>query len=155
MTPATLAHTLWTTRRGVGLMVGGLMAIMGLLLYAIITSGPRDIVIYGSLVIAPERSEYCPGDIMLYPVEVVIDADDVPVILRVNEAWYREADGVTLRVTATSYELPILRPVNVNATARRVVPDLAPGVYWLDHISVNGRAEAYTVGPVTVKDCTE
>lgn len=153
MTPATLVHTLWTTRRGVGALVGLLMIVIGLLLYAIVASAPTQVVQYGSAVIAPERSEYCPGETMTYPVTVTVHEQDVPVILYVAEAWYRERDGITLQSTAISYQMPILRPVTVQANAHRIVPDLAPGVYWLDHMSENGRAEAYTVGPVTIKDC--
>lgn len=153
MTPATLAHTLWTTRRGVGALVGLLMAVIGLLLYAIVTSAPAQIVEYGAAVIAPDRSEYCPGETMTYLVTVTVHEWDVPVILEIVEAWYRERDGVTLQTTAVSRRIPVLRPVTVQANAQRTVLDLAPGVYWLDHINENGSAQAYTVGPVTILDC--
>jgi hypothetical protein len=158
MTPTTLArkaaHTMWTTRRGVGILVGLLMVIIGLLLYAIITSGPAQVVEYGSTVIAPDQGAYCPGETMTYPVTVSVFEHDLPVTLEVNEVWWRERDGLTLQSTARVYKLPLLRPVNVQATARRTVPDLEPGVYWFDHISENGRTEAYTVGPVTIKECS-
>ena len=90
---------------------------------------------------------------MTYPVSVVVLEHELPVVIDVAEAWYREADGITLQSTGRSYQLPVLRPVNVQTMARRTVPDLAPGVYWLDHISENGRVESYTVGPVTIKNC--
>jgi len=129
------------------------MVTIGLLLYAIITSGPAQVVEYGSTVIAPDQGEYCPGEAMTYPVTVIVHEHELPVILYVTEAWYRETDGITLQSTARVYQLPLLRPVNVQATARRTVPELAPGIYWFDHISENGRIEAYTVGPVRIKDC--
>jgi hypothetical protein len=108
---------------------------------------------YGATVIAPEQAEYCPGDAMRYPVNVRVLGADLPVIWHVVEAWQREG-GVVLQSTAVSYEIPLVRPLDVSATAARFVPDLAPGVYWLNHVAQNGETTAYTVGPVTVKaDC--
>lgn len=156
MTPATLAHrvahTIWTTRRGVGVLVGLLMAIIGLLLYAVLTASPAQVVEYGATIIAPERGEYCPGEIMRYPVQVSVGASDLPVIWRITEAWQRDS-GVIVTETARSWELPIVRPLDVQATATRTVPALAPGMYWLNHVAQNGETTAYTVGPVTVRNC--
>jgi len=152
MTPAMLAQRMWTTRRGVGALVGLLMAVIGLLLYAILTMAPAQMVEYGSQVIQPERSAYCPGETMRYPVRVSVRGVDLPVIWHVVEAWQREG-GVVLQSTAVSYEIPLVRPLSIDATASRTVPDLAPGVYWLNHVAQSGEATAYTVGPVTIQDC--
>lgn len=152
MTPAILAHKIWTTRRGVGALAALLMALIGVLLYLIITASPPRIVEYGSTIIEPDRAGYCPGETMRYPVEIKVNAADLPVILRVVEAWER-SDGIVLQSTAVVYEMPLVRPVNLKATASRTIPDLRPGVYWLNHVSENGETKAYTVGPVTVLDC--
>ncbi len=155
MTPVTIARTLWTTRRGVGLLIVTMMAAVALLLYAILLDvQSRPVVVeYGSAIYAPDKAAYCPGEEMRFPVEVLVLAHELPSIAHVVEAWRREADGVTLQTTARSYELPLVRPVEVRTTARRLIPDLPAGVYWLDHVSVNGREDAYTVGPVVIEEC--
>lgn len=152
MTPAMLAQRLWTTRRGVGALVGLLMAVIGLLLYAILTMAPPRVVEYGSEIIQPERSVYCPGETMRYPVRVTVLSNDLPVIWHVVEAWQRDG-GVALQTTAVSYEIPLVRPLDIEAMAGRAVPDLPAGVYWLNHVAQNGEVTAYTVGPVTIQDC--
>lgn len=156
MTPATLArkaaHTMWTTRRGVGVLVGLLMAVIGLLLYAIVTAAPARVVEYGATIITPDRAEYCPGDAMRYPVQVTVLGSDLPVIWHIVEGWQRDG-GVVMTETTRSWELPIVRPLDVQATATRTVPDLAPGVYWLNHVAQNGETTAYTVGPVKIMEC--
>ena len=152
MTPAMLAQRMWTTRRGVGALVGLLMAVIGLLLYAILTMAPAQVVEYGATVIRPERSAYCAGETMRFPVSVSVRGADLPVIWHVAEAWQREG-GVVLQSTAVSYEIPLVRPVDIDATASRAVPDLTPGVYWLNHVAQNDETTAYTVGPVTIEDC--
>lgn len=155
MTPAMLAHKIWTTRRGVGLLLTAMMLAVGVLLYIILASVPQraQVVDYGSAVYTPDKPSYCPGDTMTYHVRVVVRSEDLPALLRVVEAWHREADGITLQSTARTFELPLVRPVDVQTVARRAVPDLAPGVYWLDHVSQNGSVAGYTVGPVTIEDC--
>ena len=155
MTPAVLARKIWTTRRGVGLLIAAMMLATTVLLYmiALDITQQAEIVSYGSRIITPHEAAYCPGETMTYDVAVSVSANDLPIILHVVEAWYRAADGITLQSTARVYELPILRPVNVQAVARRTVPDLPPGVYWLDHVSQNGKIEGYTVGPVEIMSC--
>lgn len=133
-------------------MVALLMALIGGLLYVIIATSPPQIVEYGSAVIAPERAKYCPGETMRYPVTVKVNAADLPVILHVVEAWER-SDGVVLQSTANVSTIPLVRPVDLQTTASRTIPELKPGVYWLNHVSENGETKAYTVGPVTVLDC--
>ena len=155
MTAAVLVRKMWTTRRGVGLLIAAMMLATTVLLYMIaldIMQQART-VSYGSRIITPDQPAYCPGETMTFDVAVNVAADDLPVILHIVEAWWREADGITLQATARSYELPILRPVDVRATARRVVPDLPTGVYWLDHVSENGTIEAYMVGPIEIRPC--
>lgn len=152
MTTAMLAQRLWTTRRGVGALVGLLMVVIGLLLYAILTMAPAQVVEYGSQVIQPERSTYCPGETMRYQVTVTVLGEDLPVIWHVVEAWQRNSD-VVLQSTTVSYEIPLVRPLDIKTTAQRAVPDLSPGVYWLNHVAQNGETTAYTVGPVTIQDC--
>lgn len=155
MTTTTLVRRIWSTRRGIGLLIAAMMLATMALLYMILDNVSRrpEVVRYGSVVIAPDQPAYCPGETMTYPVRVSVLEGDLPVVLHVVEAWYREADGITLQTTARVYELPILRPVSVQATARRIVPDVAPGVYWLDHMSQNGKIETYTVGPVEIRPC--
>lgn len=155
MTTIMLARRVWSTRRGMGLLIGAMMLVTMALLYMILSNVSQrpEVVRYGSVVIAPDQPVLCPGETLTYPVSVTVLESDLPVLLHVVEAWHRESDGLTLQSTARSYELPILRPVDVQATARRVTPDLAPGVYWLDHVSVNGTTEAYTVGPVEIRPC--
>lgn len=153
MTPATFAHRIWTTRRGVGMMLALLLLALVFLLYAIIASEPARVVSYGTTVIQPARAELCPGDLLRYPVDVNVAPSDLPVIWHVVEAWQRD-DGLVLQSTSVSYEIPIVRPVQVSATAARTVPELPPGVYWLNHVAQDGRTTAYTVGPVTIRECT-
>ena len=155
MTPAVLVRKMWNTRRGVGVLIAAMMLATTLLLYTItldITQRP-EIVSYGSRIITPHKAAYCPGDTMTYDVTVSVADNDLPVVLHVVEAWHRDEDGITLQSTARVYELPIIRPINVQTVAKRVVPDLPTGVYWLDHVSQNGKFEGYTVGPVTVATC--
>ena len=156
MTPAVLAHKIWTTRRGVGLLISAMMLAVLALTYAILVNADhRQVVSYGSVVYAPTPASVCPGDSITYPVEVTVTADDLPALSRVVEAWRRDADGVTLQTTARVYELPLVRPVTVRTTARRTAPNLPAGVYWLDHVSQNGKTTGYTVGPVTILDCAD
>lgn len=155
MTPAIIVQKLWTTRRGVGLLIAAMMLATTLLLYmiALDITQQTKIVSYGSRIITPHKAAYCPGETMTYDVSVSVAANDLPITLHIVEAWYRAADGITLQSTAQVYELPILRPVNVQTVAKRVVPDLPPGIYWLDHVSQNGKIEGYTVGPVEIMQC--
>lgn len=155
MTPAILANKLWSTRRGVGLLIAALMVTMALLLYAILMDTQRRAVVvsYGSAVYAPDREMYCPGEEMRFPVQVEVTANELPTIAHVVEAWRRDKDGLTLQTTTRVYELPLVRPIEIRTTALRLIPDLSAGVYWFDHVSINGRADAYTVGPVKILDC--
>ena len=157
MTPTVLAHKLWSTRRGVGLLIVALLAVIVALLYAIMMDTTRDIVTvrYGSAIYAPDKPAYCPGEIMVYPVQVDVLPSELPLVRRVTEAWRRDQDGVTLQSTANSYNLPLVAPISVSTSARRAIPDLPAGVYWLDHVSENGAITGYTVGPVMIKVCKE
>ena len=152
MTPALLIHRIWSTRRGVGGLIA-LMLVVGALLYATWAgmAQRRPVVVrYGAEVIAPEDATLCPGDVLRYPVHVTVNADELPAIQYIIEAWYSVKIGVPLRATVYEETLPLVRPINIQTTARRIVPDVPPGVYWLDHVTRNGRTMAYTVGPVTV-----
>lgn len=151
MTPAAIVQHVWTTRRGVGLVIAALVLGIAMLLYSLAGNHPQ-VVQYGSAVIAPEKSSYCPGDTMRYQVHVRVDASELPSVSTVHEGWYSVARGVVLRDTVTERTFPLLRPSDTAATASRTVPDVEPGKYWYDHVSRNGRTEAYTVGPITVLD---
>ena len=153
MTPTALVQKMWTTRRGVGLLITAMMLAIMALLYAILLNIDYrpQIVNYGSAVYAPGQPAYCAGETKTYDEQVTVRPDDLPALLHVVEAWRRDADGVTLQTTAVSYELPLVRPVDIRRTARRTVPDLPPGAYWLDHVSQNGETTGYTVGPVTIQ----
>jgi hypothetical protein len=155
MTPTAIAHRVWSTRSGVGLLIAALVAVILVLLYLILVNVQQRAVVisYGSAVYAPDKAAYCPGDDMRFPVQVTVTANELPSIAHVVEAWRRDSDGLTLQTTATVYEVPIVRPVDISTTGRRKVPELSAGVYWLDHVSVNGREDAYSVGPVTILDC--
>ena len=87
MTPAVIVRSIWTTRRGFGMVIAALMLAIVLLLYSIVASYPHQVVRYGSTVIAPERLSYCPGDVMRYPVHVSVDAAHLPTVLHVVEGW--------------------------------------------------------------------
>ena len=151
MTPVALVQHAWTTRRGVGLVIAALVVGIAALLYSLAGNQPR-VVQYGSAIIAPEKSSYCPGETMRYQVHVEVDANSLPSVARIYEGWYSVARGVVLRGTVTEMTIPIIRPTNIDTTASRTVPDVEPGEYWYDHVSQNGRIEAYTVGPITVLD---
>ena len=156
MTPAALANKLWSTRRGVSLLLVVMMMAVAVLLYAILTSTSHraQVVNYGSAVYTPDKLSYCPGETLAYNVHVKVSEEDLPALVHVVEAWRREIDGLTLQTTSRAYDLPLVRPSDIRTVAHRVVPDLAPGAYWLDHVSRNGSVEGYTVGPVTIEDCT-
>ena len=152
MTPAMLIRKVWTTRRGVGGLIA-LMLVVGALLYATWAgmAQRRPVVVqYGAQIITPEDGTLCPGDVLRYPVSLMVSADELPSSIHVVEGWYSEARGVVLRSTVTQEVVPLVRPYNVQTNAVRIVPWIEPGVYWLDHVSHNGRYDAYTVGPVTV-----
>lgn len=153
MTPRVFAHRIWESRIGVGGLVVMLLFVMAVLFAYHEQTTPREIIRYGSLVISPEQEAYCPGETMTYPVTVSVEADSLPIILVVLEGWENER-GIVLNSTITKQEIPIVRPSNFSGTARRVVPDVTPGVYWLNHVSANGTVEGYTVGPITILDCT-
>ena len=150
MTPVAIVRNVWTTRRGMGVTIAALVAGIALLLYSLAGSASPRIVEYGSAVIAPEKSSYCPGETMRYQVHVEADAHSLPSVTHIYEGWYSVARGVVLRSTVTEMTIPLLRPTNIDTTASRVVPDVEPGEYWYDHVSQNGRIEAYTVGPIEV-----
>ena len=152
MTPVAIVRNVWTTRRGMGVTIAALVAGIALLLYSLAGSASPRIVEYGSAVIAPEKSSYCPGETMRYQVHVIVDAGELPSVSIVNEGWYSVARGVVLRETVTQMTFPLVRPTDIEATASRIIPDVEPGEYWYDHVSRNGRIEAYTVGPITVLD---
>lgn len=154
MTPVALVQHVWTTRRGVGLVIAALVAGIVLLLYSLAGNQPR-VVQYGSAVIAPEQPSYCPGDAMRYEQHFTVYPSELPAILDVSEAWHNAATGLTLRATATDYRIPLVRPSDLTATVTRTVPDLPPGVYWFDHVATNGERTGYTVGPVEVLACGE
>mgnify|MGYP000981076974 CR=1 FL=1 len=151
MTPVALVQHVWTTRRGVGLVIAALVLGIAMLLYSLAGNQPR-VVQYGSAIIAPEKASYCPGETLRYQVHVEVDAHSLPSVSRIYEGWYSVARGVVLRDTVTELTIPLLRPTDIDATASRVVPDVEPGEYWYDHVSRNGRIEAYTVGPIEVLD---
>ena len=153
MTPVAIIHKAWTSRRWVGGMLVVLMSAIVLLLYSIVASYPHQVVRYGSTVIAPERLSYCPGDVMRYPVHVSVDAAHLPTVLHVVEGWYSEQRGVIPYETVSNYDVPLVRPADLDATAVRIIPDLPPGVYWLDRVAVDGKTTGYTVGPVVVGEC--
>ena len=153
MTPATIVRVVWTTRRGFGVVIAGLMLAISLLLYSIAMSTPPQVVRYGSDVYVPLEASYCPGDVMRYHNRIVVHAEDVPAILHVVEGWHDEARGITLRSTVSTYELPLVRPTDLDVITTRQIPDLPAGVYWFDHVARNGTTTGYTVGPVVVADC--
>ena len=153
MTPVALVQHVWTTRRGVGLVIVALVLGIAALLYSLADNAPPRIVEYGSAVIAPDRASYCPGDVMQFEQQFVVYPADLPTILDVVEAWHSETTGLTLRATATSYRLPLVRPEDFVLQVSRTIPDLPPGVYWLDHVATNGHTTGYTVGPVEVLFC--
>ena len=155
MTPAVIVRSIWTTRRGFGMVIAALMLAIVLLLYSIVASYPHQVVRYGSTVIAPERLSYCPGDVMRYPVHVSVDAAHLPTVLHVVEGWYSEQRGVIPYETVSNYDVPLVRPADLDTTAVRIIPDLPPGVYWLDRVAVDGKTTGYTVGPVVVGECGE
>lgn len=155
MTPVAIVRNVWTTRRGMGMTIAALVAGIALLLYSLADSAHVHIVEYGSAVIAPEKPAYCPGDAMRYEQHFVVYPSELPAILDVSEAWHNAATGLTLRATATDYRIPLVRPSDLTATVSRTVPYLPPGVYWLDHVAVNGERTGYTVGPVEVLFCGE
>lgn len=150
-----MARRLWTTRAGVAALMALLIAV-GVALYVTWTgmAARRPVIVrYGARVIEPLDGTLCPGDALRYPVSLTVSADDLPAITEVVEGWYSVAAGVVLWSTITTARVPLVRPSSVNATATRVVPDLPAGEYWLDHVSHNGRYDAYTVGPVQVGAC--
>ena len=149
MTPVALVQHVWTTRRGVGIVIAALVLGIAMLLYSLAGNQPR-VVQYGSAIIAPEQPSYCPGETLRYQVHVEADAHSLPSVTHIYEGWYSVARGVVLRSTVTEMTIPLLRPTNIDTTASRVVPDVEPGEYWYDHVSQNGRIEAYTVGPIEV-----
>jgi len=155
MTPATLVHRIWTTRRGVGVLIVAMMATITMLLYSILSNAQSQslVVSYGSIIYTPDQSEYCPGEIMTFPVDLQVSPDSLPSIRNVVEAWRRDSDGVVLESTGRSFSVPLIQPMDLTITARRTVPDVKAGVYWLDHVSENGVTSGYTVGPVRIKDC--
>jgi len=87
----------------------------------------RVVVSYGSRVIAPLDGTLCPGATLEYPVHVQVTADELPTQNVIVEGWYSEAHGVVLRSTATTEIVPLVRPVDVQTIALRIVPDVAPG----------------------------
>lgn len=147
----SLAVNVWTTRRGVGVVIAMLVIGIAVVLYSLAT-GTTQVVRYGSAIIAPEQASYCPGDTLRYHVHVVVDPQNLPSVSKVHEGWYSVDHGVVLRDTVTELTIPIVRPADIHATAIRVVPDVPPGVYYYDHVASNGHAEAYSVGPITVLD---
>ena len=154
MTPAIFATRLWTTRRGMGLLMT-MMLVVSALVYAIATASIHSaaVVEYGSIVYPPLVSDLCPGDTLQYDNHIIVSADEIPAVLHVVEGWHSETTGTTLRATVTVFEYPITRPADFSVLTSRTVPDLPPGVYWFDHVAVNGHATGYTVGPVNVLDC--
>lgn len=148
-------YKVWHSR---GLMIGGatfsLLVVALLWLTAInISQSKPKIISFGVEVIAPEFSSYCPGEAMMYGVSVTADASHLPAAVHIVESWYDETNGRNIAATSHDYWLAVLRETNISAKASRAVPDLPSGVYWLDHVAIDGKVQAYTVGPVTIKDC--
>lgn len=144
----------WHSR---GLMIGGatfsLLLVALLWLTAINISEKPQIVSYGVEVIQPEFSSYCPGDTMAYEVTVTADASHLPAAIHIVESWWHEETGRNITSTSTDYWLAVLREASISAVAVRTVPDLPPGTYWLNHVAVDGKTQAYTVGPMKIRDC--
>lgn len=138
-----------------GLTIAALVFGIAALLYTFADSAQPRIVEYGSAVIAPAQPAYCPGDVMRFDQRFVVYPNELPAILEVAEAWHSEVTGVTIRATASAYKLPLVRPEDFTLTVARTVPDLPPGVYWFDHVALNGERNGYTVGPVEILFCGE
>ena len=154
---ATMMRNIWTTRRGAGMMLILWTVLVAGLLYVVATGSAyhTPAVRYGSAVYTPiDPGPYCPGDVLRYNGVIVVDESEIPAILRVTEGWHNEATGITPRDTVFEYNLPLVRPTDLKLVISRTLPDtLTPGVWWFDHVSVNGHASGYTVGPVTVVAC--
>ena len=154
---AVMMKTIWTTRRGAGMMLILWTALVAGMLYILVADWDINAptVQYGSLVYTPiDPGPYCPGDVLRYNGVIVVDASEIPAILRVAEGWHNEETGITPRNTVFEYNLPLVRPTDLKLVISRTLPDtLTPGVWWFDHVSVNGHASGYTVGPVEVVAC--
>jgi hypothetical protein len=112
---------------------------------------------YNQRIITPIPFEVCPGDTILYPVDITVERANS--VSRVTEGWCR-ADGIcprTLQSPAVSYNF--IETYQVSTTANRVIPDaLTPGAWELRHCNETHSAggvfdvACYAVH-VVVKDC--
>lgn len=155
MTPAVLVHKIWHTRIGVSALLSFMILIIGLLVYVIFANtqvNTVEIVKYGSSRYVPDKEFYCPGDTMIYNVRVEVDNTHLPTTIEIDEAW-KTNSGISLKDTAVYERIPQTVPFFYDGPAKRIVPDLKPGIYWLDHVSTNGSNNGYRVGPINVVEC--
>ena len=110
---------------------------------------------YGTQFIVPTPAEVCSGDTITFPIDITIKRGNS--VSRVTEGWCRK-DGICPRVLQ---ETPIyynfVLPYSVSATARRVIPDVPPGLWELRHCNETHSSSIIDVScwqvDVLVKDC--
>jgi len=145
-------------RRRMILLLVVALALLAWLVWGMVTDLRGAPVDYKVQSIAPAVRYLCPGDTLRYPV--VLEVSETPVILTIVESWCRAGTaGVCSRDLTTVYQVPVLKPKHIEATAVRVVPESSffrPGdEIEFQHATTAGETiTGYVAGPIVIRsDC--
>ena len=100
----------------------------------IVEYGPDGYVTW----IEPSGDTLCPGEVLEYPVAVGVN--DAPANVIIVEQWCRQKGGICPAGSNPGdhdNSTPVLEQSSIDAVARRVVPNLAPGHWELRHLNVS------------------
>lgn len=112
-------------------------------------------VAFAVRVVQPDQPAYCPGDTIVYPVDVRVT--HYPAVIQITETWCEK--GLTGRCSAAlsrSWNQAVLEPRQITANASRMIP-ISPffqagKTYQLYHAVIDGQAEWYIVDNIKIKD---
>ena len=134
------------------------LALLGWLVWGMVSDLRSAPVSYKVQSIAPVNSFLCPGNQLRYPL--VLEVRNTPVILTIVESWCRAGpDGVCSQATTVEYQVPVLRPRTIDTMAVRTVPDapfFRPGDrIEYQHATTDGKTvTGYVVEPIVISnDC--
>lgn len=147
-------------RRKVALIALVLIVVfLGVIVSKMIADIRSQPVSYRVSEITPVNSYLCPGDVLLYDVEVAVSQVKIPSILTFIETWCQAGvDGVCAQTLTTVSSVPSLAERNIFAMARRTVPESAffrPGreyEFWHATRTDDGKVTGYRVTPIHIRD---
>lgn len=106
-------------------------------------------------VIQPDAPSYCPGDTVMYDVDVRVTHS--PAVIQVTETWCEKGEtGRCSSALSQSWDMAVLEPRRIQAKASRPIPVnpffQAGKTYQLYHAVIDGRPEWYIVDNIKIKD---